>query len=118
MFKKTLRPVLCAFIAITAISAAVNIRPQAESTPAPINQTEAAETEASPQPEPSGYKVILADGAVCLYALDSSGAELDRKIIDYIDIYSLYDSQREALLAGAQFDSREAAAEFIQDLGS
>ena len=118
MSKKTLRIILLPVIILAATSAAINIRPPARSMPAPVTQSETAQTEATPQPAVSGYRVMLSDGVICLYTLDASGAELDRKIIDYIDVYSLYPSQINTLLAGASFDSREAAAEFIQDLGS
>ena len=115
---KTSSKILLPLIIIAAIIAMVNIRPAAENTPGNPQQIKAAQTEVAPEPAISGYKVMLSDGAVCLYTLDSSGAELGRKVIDYIDVYSLYPSQIETLLAGASFDSREAAAEFIQDLGS
>lgn len=115
---KTSAKILLPVIIIAAIIAMVNIRPVAESVPSKPEQTKTVQTEVAPLPAVSGYKVMLSDGAVCLYTLDSSGAELGRKVIDYIDVYSLYPSQIETLLAGASFDSREAAAEFIQDLGS
>ncbi len=118
MSKKILSAFLITAIFAVALSAMVTIRPVEENVPAPITETKAAETEAVPEPIPTSYKVILKDGAVCLYTIDESGTELSRKIIDYIDIYSLYDSQLEILRSGAVFDSREAAAEFIQDLGS
>ena len=118
MSNKTTGKILLPVIILAAIIAMVNIRPAAENISAPSAQSKTAKTEATNAPAVSGYKVMLSDGAVCLYTLDASGAELDRKIIDYIDIYSLYPSQIDTLLAGANFESREAAAEFIQDLGS
>ena len=118
MSRKTSDKILLPLIIIAAITAMVNIRPAAEGMPSKSEQTKTVQTEVTPAPVISAYKVMLSDGAVCLYELDSSGAELGRKIIDYIDVYSLYPSQIDTLLAGASFDSREAAAEFIQDLGS
>lgn len=118
MSRKTLHKILLPVIMLVATLAAFNIRPVAENIPLPSVQTKTAQTEVATAPAISGYKVMLSDGVVCLYTLDVSGAELDKTIINYIDVYSLYPSQIDTLLAGASFSSREAAAEFIQDLGS
>ena len=77
--------------------------------------------EASMPPEKGkvySYLINLENDLIYLTELDSSGATLTRKTIDYINIYSLYPAQLEQLRSGASFDSREAVAEFIQDLGS
>ncbi|MBR6523580.1 MAG: hypothetical protein IKT39_03100 [Clostridia bacterium] len=118
MSKNTMRRILLPVIILAATVATVNIRPAAEDLTFSSTETKVVRTELHPASSVSGYKVMLSDGAVCLYTLDSSGNELDRTIIDYIDIYSLYPSQIDMLLAGANFENRESAAEFIQDLGS
>lgn len=77
------------------------------------------ETSLPPDPKTaSSYLINLENGLIYLTELDSSGTVLTRKTINYINIYSLYPSQLEQLRTGAVFDNREAAAEFIQDLGS
>lgn len=118
MTKKKFYPVLYIAIFSVAIAALINIRPVPEDLPEPITPIKAATIDPAPEPAPANYEIKFSDGVVCLYTLDESGTELDRKIIDYIDIYSLYKSQVDALRSGIKFDSREAAAEFIQDLGS
>lgn len=118
MSNKTLRLILLTIIAILAISGAVNIRPAQEITPPKFEKTSTAEVKAVPVPAQLSYKLMLENGVIYLYTLDSSGSVKEQKPIDYINIYSLYESQINLLLKGVSFDSREAAAEFIQDLGS
>lgn len=118
MSRKTLRLILLSAIILVATSAAINIRPPARSMPAPVLQPITSENKTEVSSTPYSYRVILTDGAICLYTLDASGTELGRKIIDYIDVYSLYPSQIDTLLTGVFFNSKEDAAEFIQDLDS
>ena len=115
MSRKLLFPVLCTIGAAIAIIFILNITPPDVSVPGPPADT------VSPQPTtpiPSIYEIKLTDGNVCLYAFDDEGSELDRKTLGYIDIHSLQEFLLDKLRTGAKFESREAAARFIQDLDS
>ncbi len=115
MSRKILFPVLCAIGATIAIFSMLNIAPPDVSVPAPQSDT------VSPQSTvqtPSSYEIKLTHGNVCLYTLDQQGSELDRKTLGYIDIHSLQEFLLDKLRTGAKFESREAAARFIQDLDS
>ncbi|MFA7636272.1 MAG: hypothetical protein WCX81_00760 [Monoglobales bacterium] len=118
MLGKTLRLVLLTIIVVLAICGAVKIRPAPEISPSEFKKTSTSEVQAAPQPAPKTYKLILENGVICLYTLDSAGVAVEQRTIDYINIYALYEAQINQLLKGITFDSREAAAEFIQDLGS
>lgn len=116
MTRKALFSILCTLAVIIAIIAMVNITP--EESPAPQTTGTDSASAAAPSPSPSGYEIKLTGEKLCLYTLDEYGGELDRKTLEYIDIYSIRSSQLEELRAGTRFDSREAAAAFIQDLDS
>ena len=116
MSRKVLLSVLCTIAVIIAIISAVNINPE-KSSPQTTQSPGSASAEPV-LPSPSSYEIKLTGENVCLYTLDESGSELERKTLEYIDIYSLRSAQLDALRTGAKFKSREAAAEFIQDLDS
>ena len=105
-----------------AIITAVIVSASIPSAPSNISPEQAVPIrEASLPPEKgnvSSYLVNLQEESIFLTEFDSEGNELSQKSIDYINIYALYPSQLEQLRTGARFDNREAAAEFIQDLGS
>ncbi len=114
MSKKLVPILFCVFVA--TLSLAINI-PREKPPMQPQETTEAA---ISPNPPAAGdtYKICLEDGAIYLYTIAPDGNLLQKKQIDYIDVYSLFKYQQDMLTEGKTFDSREKAAEFIQDLGS
>jgi len=115
MLKKIVFTVICTIAAIIAIISMINITPNDTSTPAPQAISPSAKQTVQ---VPSSYEIKLTDGNIFLFTLDQQGSELERKTLGYIDIHSLQAFQLDKLLAGAKFESREAAAEFIQDLDS
>lgn len=115
MLKKIILTVICTIAAIIAIISMINTNPN--DTPAPTPKAISPSSGPAEQ-VPSSYEIKLTDGNICLFTLDQQGSELDRKTLGYIDIHSLQEFQLDKLLAGAKFESREAAAEFIQDLDS
>ena len=115
MLKKIIFPVICTIIAIIAIISMINISPN--DAPIPVPQAVGPSTQSAEQ-VPSSYEIKLSEGKICLFTLDGQGSEIERKTLGYIDIHSLQAFQLDKILAGAKFESREAAAQFIQDLDS
>lgn len=108
-----------AIITAVILSASIPSSPSSNRIAGPERSARIQETSLPPDNGvSSSFLINLQDEYICLTEFDSAGTELSKKIIDYINIYSLYPYQLEQLRAGAHFDSREAAAEFIQDLGS
>lgn len=116
MSKKVLFAIIIVALFIVAVIAMFNINPADEALPEIQEQISPAAIQ--PEPAPSNYEIRLTGETLYLYTLDESGSELDKKTIEYIDIYSLQNFQLDTLRNGARFKSREAAAEFIQDLDS
>ena len=117
MFKKIIIPLVCIIIAF-AVVALINIRPDEKPSAQPIKESETTAVMPAKNASKYTYEVKLDGETVCLYTLDESGKNIDKKSINSINIYSLYPSQLDLLVSGRRFDSREQAAEFIQDLGS
>ena len=115
MSRKVLFPVLCALMAGIAIISVININSPDTLTPAP--QISGPSSQDS-TPSPSIYEIKLTGGNICLYTLDERGSEIDCKTLSYIDIHSLQEFLLDQLRSGTKFESREAVAEFIQDLDS
>lgn len=117
MSGKTTVAIIAATLALTAPATFFNSPVKEEAIP---DSVESQETSLPPETAPVAvfYELKLLDDQIYLFEFDSSGSELLRKPIDYIDIYSLYSSQSEVLRQGVRFDTRQAVAEFIQDLGS
>ena len=110
------------FLMAAVITAAlITIRPATKSLPP--TKSSAADLTAETVVEPSHeqiltFKLKLSEGVLFFTSYSEDGQAVHQKIIDYIDIYSLYPEQLSALEKGIAFNSRESAAEFIQDLGS
>lgn len=84
---------------------------QPQSVNVPVVNT-AAEEEKKPV-----YFVKLENGVINMYS-DENGEMSIILSIDYINLYSVPQAQLERLKRGEYFESRESAAEFIQDLDS
>ncbi len=113
MSKKLIPILICVFVAVLSLVATFS---QEKPQEPPQKTTEVA---ISPKVPPADtYKICLEDDIVCLYTLSPDGTVLQKNKIDYIDVYSLFKYQQDMLTEGKTFDSREKAAEFIQDLGS
>ena len=105
--------VIAVFIALIAM---YNLNYDGEKTPdIPDN---ASATHAPETTTEQGYEIILSGETLYMSVTDESGSELSREALNYIDIYSLQSFQLESLRLGAKFKTRQAVAEFIQDLDS
>lgn len=121
MTKSVRKGILYLIMTAVIIAALITIRPATSSLPPA--KTSAAEHTAKTVVEPSReqiltFKLKLSEGILSFTSYSEDGEPVQQKIIDYIDIYSLYPEQLSALEEGITFSSRESAAEFIQDLGS
>lgn len=105
--------VIAVFIALVAM---YNINYDNEKTPDIPDSASA-----TPAPQTiieQGYEIRLSGETLYMSIMDESGSELSREALNYIDVHSLQSFQLESLRLGAKFKTRQAAAEFIQDLDS
>lgn len=120
---KTVRTGILYFaMAAILIAALITIRPETKTSPpsdtSPTDQV--APTSILPEQDssPSTFELKLTAETLYFTAYNADGSVSEQKIIDYIDIYSLYTEQLKPLQKGITFKNRESVAEFIQDLGS
>lgn len=99
-----------------SILALLNIRPVAEPSGPPQNIP--VNENISVSPTETTYLLIVLNGQLLLRSYNEKGELTEQKPIQYIDIYSLYSDQLSQLQKGIFFESAEAVAQYIQDLGS
>ena len=116
MRKRVLFLIISVIAVFIALIAMYNLNYDGEKTP---DIPESAST--VPVPETAieqGYEIRLSGETLYMSITDESGSELSREVLNYIDVHSLQSFQLESLRLGAKFKTRQAAAEFIQDLDS